>query len=152
MEDRRKTYEERQSRVLKSIREKLELAKQCYGGGADPGGGEDSFYRYYHGSFKVYSLQSKTVKMVEVLREIGRDAGVDSLNAEFQEIISHGTGKTWNPECNLDWGRQERPVLEAFFHAREMLRLVIKYGEDLKEAPSTLPSGWAAVLYLYNSR
>lgn len=41
---------------------------------------------------------------------------------------------------------------EAFFHARFFLKMAVKYGEELDEAPSTLPSGWAALLYLYNLR
>ena len=42
--------------------------------------------------------------------------------------------------------------LEAFFHANYFLDMAIKYGEELDEPPSPLPSGWAAVLYLYNIR
>jgi len=30
--------------------------------------------------------------------------------------------------------------------------MAVKYGEELDEPPSALPSGWAAVLYLFNMR
>ena len=43
-------------------------------------------------------------------------------------------------------------MLEAFWHAEYMLRMAIRYGKELDEAPSLLPSGWAALLYLYGIR
>ncbi len=33
-----------------------------------------------------------------------------------------------------------------------MLEMVVKYGQTLEAPPETLPSGWAAVLYLYGLR
>lgn len=47
---------------------------------------------------------------------------------------------------------ETRPILEAFFHARMMLQLAVEYARKLDSAPRALPSGWAAVLYLYNLR
>ena len=43
-------------------------------------------------------------------------------------------------------------VLEAFWHADYMLRMAVRYGQELDEAPSLLPSGWAALLHLYGIR
>jgi hypothetical protein len=43
-------------------------------------------------------------------------------------------------------------MLEAFFHARFMLEMIVKFGRSLEEPPQTLPSGWATVLYLYDLR
>jgi len=40
----------------------------------------------------------------------------------------------------------------AFLHTKYFVEMMIKYGTELKEAPHTLPSGWASVLYLYNMR
>jgi hypothetical protein len=42
--------------------------------------------------------------------------------------------------------------LEAFFHARYVLEMAVKYGDDLDEPTNLLPSGWAGLLYLYNLR
>lgn len=50
------------------------------------------------------------------------------------------------------WLEVTRPMLEAYFHARFFLEMVIQYGEELDQAPAILPSGWAAVLYLYDLR
>ena len=46
-----------------------------------------------------------------------------------------------------------RPITEAFFHAHFILKMAIKYvSRELQTTPAALPSGWAAVLYLYNLR
>jgi hypothetical protein len=73
------------------------------------------------------------------------------LNEWFLEIVSQGTGKIFTPEANADWCRTTRPMLEAFFHARFFLEMAIRYS-DLAEPPRPLPSGYAALLYLYGLR
>lgn len=112
-------------------------------------GFEDPFYRFYHQSFKVFHLQDLTLRIVDALRK--HDQG-KSLNAWFLEIIASGTGKTFSTEINRDWTNQTRPILEAFFHAKTFLSLAVRYANSLDHAPRMLPSGWAAVLYLYNIR
>lgn len=114
--------------------------------------GEDGFYRFYHGSLKVYFLQKETQNIVKAFNKIGEDANLKDLNPQFLEIIEQGSNKTFSLEHNQNWGLNTRPILEAFFHAREMLKFIVKYGKSLESAPNTLPSGWAAVLYLYNIR
>ena len=37
-------------------------------------------------------------------------------------------------------------------NARAMLEYTVKYGRELDAAPQYLPSGWAAVLYLFDLR
>jgi len=110
---------------------------------------EDGFYRFYHQSFKVYGLQNVTIKIVSMLESLqpGKE-----LNGWFRKIISEGTGRDFTPEVNQDWLASTRPILEAFFHARTMLELAVKYGRELGHAPTMMPSGWAALLYLYNMR
>lgn len=116
-------------------------------------GGEDGFYRFYHGSLKVYWVQNLTRRMVDTFSEIGRAAGGEGgLNSQFMKIIRQGTDKTFDLSHNLDWDSHTRPIIEAFFHAREMLRHMVRYGGELERAPVRLPSGWAAVLYLFNMR
>lgn len=110
---------------------------------------EDFVYRFYHQSFKVFGVQSMTLTIVKALRDLLPDI---PLNAWFQRIIDDGTGHTFKPEMNADWLPATRPMIEAFFHARFMLEMVVKFGRDLDEPPQLLPSGWAAVLYLYDLR
>jgi hypothetical protein len=110
---------------------------------------DDFVYRFYHHSFKVFGVQSMTAAMVTALRALLPDA---TLNAEFLAIIQAGTGLTFTAETNATWTETTRPLLEAFFHARFMLEMVLKFGRTLDAPPDVLPSGWAAVLYLYGLR
>jgi hypothetical protein len=110
---------------------------------------EDGFYRFYHQSFKVYRVQGYTLEVVQVLRSLLPD---HPLNGWFEQIVTDGTGKEFRREHNERWPDETRPILEAFFHARTMLEFAIRYGKELDTAPTTLPSGWAAVLCLYGLR
>ena len=74
-----------------------------------------------------------------------------ALNPWFLQIVGEGTGHRFDMSCNKDWLRHTRPILEAFFHARFMLEMAVRHAE-LEEPPQTLPSGWAALLYLYGLR
>ena len=112
-------------------------------------GFEDPFYRLYHQSWKVFGLQSLTVQIVESLRKHDQGQG---LNDWFLEIVAAGTGKRFSEEMNRGWLDETRPILEAFFHAKTFLALAVRYAKALDHAPRLLPSGWAAVLYLYNVR
>jgi hypothetical protein len=110
---------------------------------------EDGVYRFYHQSFKVYALQNETLKIVEELRLLS-PAG--ELNPWFGKIIAEGTGRTFSPEHNQEWLEVTRLILEAFFHTKYFLEMAVKYGRELGYPPRVMPSGWAALLYLYNLR
>jgi hypothetical protein len=71
----------------------------------------------------------------------------------FQEIYQAGaSGKQFEPGHNRQWTAHTRPFLEAFFHAKFFLEMAVKYGKELADAPTMLPSGWASLLCLYNLR
>jgi len=110
---------------------------------------EDPIYRFYHQSFKVYRLQTTTLKIVSELQALAPHL---KLNSHFSEIVAEGTGKNFDTSHNANWLKHTRPIVEAFFHARHMLVMVCKYAEELPEPPQILPSGWATVLYLYDVR
>ncbi len=110
---------------------------------------EDGVYRFYHGSFKVYHLQQSTEEIVAALRALAPER---PLNETFLQIVADGTGKIWEQSHNQQWEEITRPILEAFFHARYFLEMVVRYGKELKAPPAMMPSGWAAVLYLYGLR
>jgi hypothetical protein len=109
---------------------------------------EDHFYRYYHGSFKVYHTQNTTEQAVKLLRELLPER---ELNSDFEKIINGGTGKEFNLRHNRNWGKHTRPMLEAFAHAKFMIEMAMRYA-DLPKPPQPLPSGYAALLYLYDLR
>jgi len=112
---------------------------------------EDPIYRFYHQSFKVYTLQDETRKIVEALKSIAPGGAI--FCKEFEEIYSAGaSGKRFAMEHNQNWTVHTRVFVEAFFHARFFLEMAVKYGQELETAPNALPSGWAALLCLYNMR
>jgi hypothetical protein len=109
----------------------------------------DGIYRFYHQSFKVLDLQDVTREIVDLLQALlpGKP-----LNTCFTQIISEGTGKDWEPSMNSRWLLEMRPVIEAFLHAKYFLEMAIESGKTMEKPPNSLPSEWAAVLYLYNLR
>lgn len=112
---------------------------------------EDPIYRFYHQSFKVYYLQDETQKIVEALKSIAPEG--TTFCKEFEEIYLAGaSGKKFEMEHNKNWTAHTRVLVEAFFHAKFFLEMAVKYGKELDSAPTTLPSGWAALLCLYNLR
>lgn len=109
----------------------------------------DRLYRFYHQSFKVFHLQGRTLEIVSALQALLPER---PLNSWFRRIVREGTGKEFNwAATNEEWLPETRPIVEAFLHARYFLEMAVKYA-DLEEAPSTMPSGWAAVLYLFDMR
>jgi hypothetical protein len=109
---------------------------------------EDPVYRFYHQSFKVYSLQETTQAIIAELRGLvpGRP-----LHHSFARIAADGTGRTFTPADNQHWLETTRPIVEAFFHARFFLEMAVRYAH-IDAPPSPLPSGYAALLRLFDLR
>lgn len=114
---------------------------------------EDGVYRFYHQSYKVFYLNNSTSKIMNALRAI---LPHQPLNKWLQTIVADAMSRDWDRErsgyINDSWLNYTRPVVEAFFHARYFLGMCVKYAKELPHAPRTMPSGWAAVLYLYDLR
>jgi hypothetical protein len=109
----------------------------------------DNFlYRFYNQSFKVYYLQEVTQEIIVMLREI---APVDKTFCPyFQEIINAGaSGTEFERSHNDNWTLHTRPIVEAFFHAKYFLEMVVKCGKELSEPPVPLPYGYAALMTLF---
>lgn len=121
------------------------LLREC----SDHWGYEDPVYRLYHQSFKVYSLQERTSRIVSALESLRPGHPLDE---SFRRIVADGTGRTFAPEHNRRWLEETRPIVEAFFHARYFLEMAVRYGRRLDSPPRLLPSGWAALLELYGLR
>lgn len=135
--------------LLASIKQRLPELEKLLKRVSDHWAFEDGFYRFYHGSYKVYGLQVLTVQVREALASLNPGK---EMNSSFCRILNEGTGREFGAGANQDWLAHTRPILEAFFHARTMLELAVKYGRELEHAPVMMPSGWAALLYLYNMR
>ena len=142
---------EKENQLLANIKAKHSALETLLEEISSHWGYEDSIYRFYHHSFKVYGLQHVTRRIVDVLRDLAPED--QSLCSEFEEIIKEGaSGKEFEHEHNEKWTHHTRPFVEAFFHAKYFLEMVIKYGKGMDEPPQMLPSGWAAVLCLYDLR
>ena len=109
---------------------------------------EDHFYRFYHTSFKVYRTQQTTEQALKLLQLLLPER---ELNLTFEDIMKEGTGKEFDFESDEDWAKETRPILEAFCHSKFMIEMAVKYF-DPPTPPQRMPSGWAALLYLYDLR
>ncbi len=110
---------------------------------------EDGVYRFYHQSVKVYRTQEMTQEAVELLQSLLPER---PLNAWFTQIVSDGTGKEFELSHNENWLHHTRPMIEALFHAHYFVKMACKYGQELRSQPAALPSGYAALLYLFDLR
>jgi hypothetical protein len=112
---------------------------------------EDKMYRLYYQSFKVYELQYLTTQALDVFQKIAHT--IDRpLSPWFTEITAQGVGVHFEMEHNKDWLVHTRPLVEAFLHAKYFVEMMVKYGRAMDTVTSLLPSGWAAILVLYNQR
>ena len=142
-------YRENANKLLRNIKQNLPKLETLLAQVDSHWGMEDGLYRFYHQSFKVYHLQYETEGICKALQELLPDR---PLNRWFSEIVAQGTGREFDLSHNQDWLCHTRPIVEAFFHAHYFLKMAVKYGKELDGAPDCLPSGWAAVLYLFNLR
>ena len=136
--------------LLDSIKERLAELEELMEMASSHWTYEDPLYRFYHGSFKVYHLQEITEQIVHVLQELAPEDC--EFHSFFKEIVNEGTGIVFEYSHNKEWTKYTRPILEAFFHAKFFLEMVIQYGKRLNKAPGSYPSGWAALLSLYGLR
>jgi hypothetical protein len=141
--------EEYTAKLLQSIKAHLPELEKLLGQAEEHWGVEDTVYRFYHGSFKVYYIQRWTQEVVKTFQTLLPDR---PINTWFSKIIIEGTGKKFEESSNENWFQETRAILEAAFHAHYFLSMACKYGRELDTPPQAMPSGWAAVLYLYNLR
>jgi len=134
--------------LLANVHAQHEALKALLDASSDHWGFEDPVYRFYHQSFKVFWLQKQTDTIVRRLSSLlpGRP-----LHPWFLQIVRQGTGKEFTTADNNRWTFVTRPIVEAFFHARFFLEVAVRHA-TLAVPPRPLPSGYAALLYLYQLR
>lgn len=135
--------------LLESIHKNLPALTKLLESCSDHWGYDDPIYRFYYQSYKVYHLQEMTTKIVSQLQALAPGRGMDKW---FLAIVKEGTGKKFTTKHNENWLKHTRPIVEAFFHARYFLEMAVKCGRELEAPPEMMPSGWAALLCLYNLR
>lgn len=134
--------------LLANLRAHRQTLRALLDASSDHWSFEDPIYRFYQQSYKVFGLQSQTATIVRQLSSLVPDR---PLHPWFLEIVRSGTGRAFTPADNRRWLAVVRPIVEAFFHARFFLEIAVRYA-DLDAPPSPLPSGYAALLYLYQLR
>lgn len=144
-----KEHRESTNALLQNIKRQLPRLEELLIQSESHWGMEDGVYRFYHQSLKVYAMQGLTEEICKAFKDLLPDR---PLNRWFTEIVAQGTGQEFEMSHNQEWLRHTRPIVEAFFHANYFLKMTVKYGKELECAPDCMPSGWAAVLYLYDLR
>jgi hypothetical protein len=112
---------------------------------------EDGVYRFYHGSNKVFHLQDPVKEAFALVKEIGGE--VDPPHFEFARIVEAGTAQGFQGgRTNANWNAETKPILEAFWHTKYFINMMVKYANELETVESPLDCGMAAVLYLFELR
>lgn len=128
----------KQKDLLATIRERHDDLKVLLKKVDDHWGCEDLVYRFYHHSYKVHYAADLAEEVFDALTRLapwGLKRAPDALK-RIRRI-----GKVS--------GRRE---IERLFHARYFLEMAVKYGKKYKHPPSLMPSGYAALIYLYGLR
>ncbi len=112
---------------------------------------QDGVYRFYHQSFKVYSLQEHTLKAIKIFKTIAESTN-SQLNRSFDAIVASGTGVQFSLDHNKDWMLNTRPIVEAFLHTKYFLEMMVEVVGEMDSAQTILPGGWASILELYQQR
>lgn len=127
-----------------NLQEKAKEIRELWEAVNDHWGYEDAIYRFYSQSFKVYRVQATTTAIVKLLQSLVPD---QPLHPSFAQIVKDGTGRVFTIEDNKRWLEATGPIVEAFQHSRYFLDMACRYRESPQGQP--IPSGWAALLFLY---
>ena len=112
---------------------------------------EDGIYRFYHGSYKVFYLQDPVKAVFTLIKEIGGES--DPPNFEYARIVDAGTAHEFQGErTNANWDAETKPILEAIWHTKYFINMMVRYAKELETVEMPLESGMAAVLYLFELR
>jgi hypothetical protein len=111
---------------------------------------EDGIYRFYHGSNKVFFLQDPVKAAFTLIKEIGGED--DPPNFEYARIVEAGTAHQFSETTNGNWEAGITPILDAFWHTKYFINMMVKYANELEAVESPLQPGMAAVLYLFELR
>ena len=146
---RREKANELSDKLLTNIKEnKAEIEKLC---DVFRQLEEDYVYRFYHQSFKVFGATEQLRQAKELFERLAPDSF--PLNEWFCEIADAAISKEFDfAKTNQIWLAETRPILEAFWHSKYFLEQMLVAADELEKSPQILPSGWAAVLYLYDLR
>lgn len=111
----------------------------------------DLVYRFYHQSYKFFLMVDLTRRAVDLFERLAPES--TRLNDWFSSIAAEAVSKQFDwDKTNPVWLAETLPVLQGYWHSKYFLEQMLVAADELDSAPQILPSGWAAVLYLYNLR
>ena len=135
--------------LLENLRRSSDKLKALLEQVNDPWVYEDRMYRFFYGSFKVFDLQDATTQIAAALREVSPEG--TAFCDIFEKILRNGTGREFTTEDNARWIDATLPITTAFLHAKYFLEMAVQYSAPTHRL-RPLPSGWAALLCLYDIR
>src|ERR1700736_5088348 len=103
---------------------------------------EDGVYRFYHGSNKVFYLQEPVKAAFALIKEIGGES--DPPHFEYARIVEAGTTHPFSATTNENWEAETKPILEALWHTKYFVNMMVKYGKKLETVEMALQPGMAA--------
>ncbi len=102
---------------------------------------EDGVYRFYHGSYKVFYLQDPVKRAFALIKEIGGEA--DPPHFGYARIVEAGTAHDFQEErTNGNWDVETKPILEAFWHTKYFIKMMVKYAKELKTVRCRSITAW----------
>lgn len=115
---------------------------------------EDGVYRFYHQSIKVATLYAMASEALDLFERLCPEGC--RINPWFLGVAEDGK-RAWTdvPDLrarNADWTKHARPVVEFAFHCEYFLKQFVRYHAEEFASLTALPSGVAAILYLYGLR
>ena len=111
----------------------------------------DLIYRFYHQSFKAFIMVDIIRRSDELFESLAPES--TKLNSWYVKITQAALSKKFDfNTTNQKWLEETLPISQAFWHSKYFLEQMLAAADDIDEAPQILPSGWAAVLYLYGLR
>jgi hypothetical protein len=85
-----------------------------------------------------------------LIKEIGGES--DPPNFEYARIVEAGTAHHFSATTDENWEVETKPILEAFWHTKYFINMMVKYGRELETVEMMVQPGMAAVLYLFELR
>ena len=86
----------------------------------------------------------------QLIKEIGGES--DPPNFEYARIVEAGTKHQFSVTTNENWEAETRPILEAFWHTKYFINMMVKYAKEFEKVEMPMQPGMAAVLYLFELR
>ncbi|MFQ5668493.1 MAG: hypothetical protein ACE5I7_18975 [Candidatus Binatia bacterium] len=115
---------------------------------------EDGVYRLYHQSIKVATVYATAFDALDLFARL---CPVRCRINPWFLGIAEDAKRAWTdvPDLralNADWTKHARPVIELAFHCEYFLKQFVRYETEDFVSLTALPSGVAAILYLYGLR